>query len=68
MAADVKGAEAQIADRLLSAKFPVLLVEYVGRHAESFGHLVALAETDRRRRLRHQHARLNFPNRHKLNP
>jgi len=35
----------KIAERLLAAKFPVLLAEYVGRHQEGFHHLVALAET-----------------------
>src|SRR6202158_5000442 len=46
MAAD-PAALGKIADRLLKAKFPVLLAEYVGRHAEGFHHLVGLGETGR---------------------
>src|ERR1700722_6870937 len=41
MAAD-PSAITKIAERLLNAKFPVLLAEYVGRHHESFHNLVAL--------------------------
>jgi acetolactate synthase I/II/III large subunit len=65
MAADA-AALGQIADRLLSARFPVLLVEYVGRHAEGFAHLVTLAEAVGAA-VYDINARLNFPNRHKLN-
>jgi acetolactate synthase-1/2/3 large subunit len=57
---------AKIAERLIKAKFPVLLAEYVGRRAESFHHLVALAETVGAA-VYDVNARLNFPNRHKLN-
>jgi len=56
----------KIADRLLAAKFPVLLAEYVGRHADGFGHLVALAEAVGAA-VYDVNGRLNFPNRHKLN-
>jgi acetolactate synthase I/II/III large subunit len=65
MAAD-PAAITKIADRLLAAKFPVLLAEYVGRHAEGFNHLVALAETVGAA-VYDVNGRLNFPNRHKLN-
>jgi acetolactate synthase I/II/III large subunit len=65
MAAD-PGAIIKIADRLLAAKFPVLLAEYVGRHAEGFDHLVALAEAVGAA-VYDVNGRLNFPNRHKLN-
>jgi len=65
MAADPT-AITKIADRLLAAKFPVLLAEYVGRHAEGFNHLVALAETVGAA-VYDVNGRLNFPNRHKLN-
>jgi acetolactate synthase I/II/III large subunit len=65
MAAD-SAALSQIADRLLAAKFPVLLAEYVGRDADGFRHLVALAEAVGAA-VYDINARLNFPNRHKLN-
>jgi len=65
MAAD-PAAITKIADKLLAAKFPVLLTEYVGRNAEGFHHLVALAETVGAA-VYDINARLNFPNRHKLN-
>jgi acetolactate synthase I/II/III large subunit len=65
MAAD-PAALAQIADRLLAAKFPVLLAEYVGRHLDGFGHLVALAEATGAA-VYDINSRLNFPNRHTLN-
>jgi acetolactate synthase-1/2/3 large subunit len=65
MAAD-PAALARIADRLVAAKFPVLLAEYVGRHAAGFDHLVGLAETVGAA-VYDVNARLNFPNRHKLN-
>src|SRR5262249_14781410 len=44
MAADA-AAIAKIADRLLTAQFPVLLAEYVGRRAQGVHDLGALAET-----------------------
>ncbi len=65
MAAD-PAAIAKVADRLLAAKFPVLLAEYVGRHAEGFHNLVALAET-LGAAVYDINGRLNFPNRHKFN-
>jgi acetolactate synthase-1/2/3 large subunit len=65
MAADPK-ALAAIADRLLVAKYPVLLAEYVGRAAGGFDNLVALAETAGAA-IFDIHTRLNFPNRHALN-
>src|SRR5260370_29505348 len=65
MAADA-AAIAKIADRLLAAKFPVLLAEYVGRQAQGFHHLVALAETVGAA-VYDVNGRLNFPNRHQLN-
>jgi len=65
MAAD-PAALGKIADRLLSAKFPVLLAEYTGRHPEGFDNLVALAEATGAA-VYDVNARLNFPNRHKLN-
>ena len=65
MAADPK-ALAAIADRLLAAKNPVLLAEYVGRAAGGFENLIALAETAGAA-VFDPHTRLNFPNRHPLN-
>jgi acetolactate synthase I/II/III large subunit len=65
MAADAT-AIAKIADRLLAAKFPVLLAEYVGRRAQGFHDLVALAETVGAA-VYDINGRLNFPNRHPLN-
>jgi acetolactate synthase-1/2/3 large subunit len=65
MAAD-PAALAKVADRLLAAQFPVLLAEYVGRQAEGFHHLVALAETVGAA-VYDINGRLNFPNRHALN-
>ena len=65
MAAD-PAAIGKVADRLLGAKFPVLLVEYVGRHAEGFHNLITLAETVGAA-VYDVNGRLNFPNRHKLN-
>jgi acetolactate synthase I/II/III large subunit len=65
MAADPK-ALAAIADRLLAAKYPVLVAEYVGRAAGGFENLVALAETAGAA-IFDIHTRLNFPNRHALN-
>ncbi len=65
MAAD-PAALATIADRLLAARFPVLLAEYVGRTPHGFDNLVALAETVGAA-VYDVNARLNFPNRHKLN-
>src|SRR5260370_28073975 len=65
MGADA-AAIAKIADRLLAAKFPLLLAEYVCRQAQGFHHLVALAET-RGAAVYDVNGRLNFPNRHSLN-
>jgi acetolactate synthase I/II/III large subunit len=65
MAAEPK-ALADVADRLLAARFPVLMAEYVGRSAEGFGDLVSLAETVGAA-VYDVNARLNFPNRHRLN-
>jgi acetolactate synthase-1/2/3 large subunit len=65
MAADA-GAIAKIADRLMAAKSPVLLAEYVGRQPQGFHHLVALAETVGAA-VYDINGRLNFPNRHPLN-
>jgi len=65
MAAD-GNALADVADRLLAAKYPVLMAEYVARSAGGFENLVALAET-LGAAVFDVHARLNFPNRHKLN-
>jgi acetolactate synthase-1/2/3 large subunit len=65
MAAD-NAALAEVADRLLAAKFPVLMAEYVARSPDGFGNLVALAETVGAA-VFDVHARLNFPNRHPLN-
>ncbi len=65
MAADAI-ALAEVADRLLAAKYPVLMAEYVARSADGFDNLVALAETVGAA-VFDVHARLNFPNRHPLN-
>jgi acetolactate synthase I/II/III large subunit len=65
MAADAL-ALAEVADRLLAAKYPVLMAEYVARSADGFDNLVALAEAVGAA-VFDVHARLNFPNRHKLN-
>ena len=65
MAADTKALEA-VADRLLAAKYPVLMAEYVARSEGGFDNLVALAETVGAA-VFDVHARLNFPNRHPLN-
>ena len=65
MAAD-GAALAEVAERLLAAKYPVLMAEYVARSAGGFDNLVALAETVGAA-VFDVHARLNFPNRHKLN-
>src|SRR5579862_1800982 len=65
MAADVKALE-QVADRLLAAKYPVLMAEYVARSEGGFENLVALAEAVGAA-VFDVHARLNFPNRHPLN-
>jgi acetolactate synthase I/II/III large subunit len=64
MAAD-PAALAKVADRLLAAKFPVLLAEYVGRTPNGFYDLVALAETVGAA-VYDVNGRLNFPNRHPL--
>ncbi len=65
MAADAKALD-EVADRLLAAKYPVLMAEYVARSEGGFDNLVALAETVGAA-VFDVHARLNFPNRHKLN-
>ncbi|HEY2528527.1 MAG TPA: thiamine pyrophosphate-binding protein [Xanthobacteraceae bacterium] len=65
MAADAKALE-EVAERLLAAKYPVLMAEYVARSEGGFENLVALAET-LSAAVFDVHARLNFPNRHKLN-
>jgi acetolactate synthase I/II/III large subunit len=64
MAADPK-ALAEVADRLLNAKFPVLMAEYVARDPAGFDNMVALAET-LGAAVYDVNARLNFPNRHGL--
>jgi thiamine pyrophosphate-dependent acetolactate synthase large subunit-like protein len=64
MAAD-PAALAKVSDRLLAAKFPVLLAEYVGRTPNGFYDLVALAETVGAA-VYDVNGRLNFPNRHPL--
>ncbi len=65
MAAD-NAALAEVADRLVAAKYPVLMAEYVARSSGGFDNLVALAETVGAA-VFDVHARLNFPNRHPLN-
>jgi acetolactate synthase I/II/III large subunit len=65
MAAERQALE-QVADRLLSAQFPVLMAEYVGRSPDGFTNLVELAETVGAA-VYDVNARLNFPNRHPLN-
>jgi acetolactate synthase-1/2/3 large subunit len=64
MAADLN-ALADVADRLLTAKFPVLMPEYVARDPHGFDNMVALAET-LGAAVFDVKARLNFPNRHTL--
>src|SRR5262249_61884812 len=44
MAADAEALE-QVAERLLTAKYPSLLAEYVGRSPSGFDNLEAVAET-----------------------
>src|SRR3974377_331419 len=61
-----RAALAQVADRLLAARFPVLLAEYTGRAPNGFFDLVALAETVGAA-VYDTNGRLNFPNRHPLN-
>ena len=56
----------EVADRLLAAKYPVLMAEYVARSPGGFDNLIALAETVGAA-VFDVHARLNFPNRHPLN-
>lgn len=65
MAAD-PAALARVADKLVKARFPVLLAEYTGRNHQSFHDLVALAETVGAA-VFDVNGRLNFPNRHPLN-
>jgi acetolactate synthase-1/2/3 large subunit len=56
----------KVADKLLAARFPVLLAEYTGRAPNGFNDLVALAETVGAA-VYDTNGRLNFPNRHPLN-
>jgi acetolactate synthase-1/2/3 large subunit len=65
MAADPHALQ-QVAERLLAADYPVLMAEYVARSPGGFENLVALAETVGAA-VFDVHARLNFPNRHRLN-
>src|SRR5262249_54453496 len=65
MAAD-HSALRQVADRLLAARFPILLAEYTGRTANGFNDLIALADTVGAA-VYDTNGRLNFPNRHPLN-
>src|SRR5207244_13006077 len=62
MAAD-RAALDKVAERLLAARFPILLAEYTGRSPDGFKNLVALAETAGAA-VFDTHGRLNFPNRH----
>jgi acetolactate synthase-1/2/3 large subunit len=64
MAAD-RAALERVADKLLAARFPVLLAEYTGRAPNGFHDLVALAETCGAA-VYDTNGRLNFPNRHPL--
>jgi acetolactate synthase-1/2/3 large subunit len=57
---------AAVAERLLGAERPVLLVDYVGRQHQGFHDLVALAET-LGAPVFDINNRLNFPSRHPLN-
>jgi acetolactate synthase-1/2/3 large subunit len=65
MGAD-RAALEKVADRLLAARFPVLLAEYTGRSPNGFADLVRLAETVGAA-VYDTNGRLNFPNRHPLN-
>ena len=65
MAAD-PAALAKVADKLVAARFPVLLAEYTGRAPNGFHDLVALAETVGAT-VYYTNGRLNYPNRHPLN-
>ena len=65
MAAD-RAALEKVADKLLAARFPVLLAEYTGRAPNGFFDLIALAETVGAA-VYDTNGRLNFPNRHPLN-
>ena len=56
----------RVADMLLKAQRPVLLAEYVGRNANGFNDLVALAETVGAA-VFDINSRLNFPSCHPLN-
>ena len=53
------------AERLLAARFPVLMPEYVGRAENGFADMVELAETVGAA-VHDVNGRLNFPNRHPL--
>ncbi len=55
-----------VAEMLLKAKRPVILAEYVGRHAQGFHDLVAFAETVGAA-VYDVNSRLNFPGCHPLN-
>lgn len=57
---------AKIADRMLAAKNPLILVDYIGRHEGNFEKLVALAETLGAPVWDIGNS-LAFPNRHPLN-
>jgi len=65
MAAE-RAALEKVADRLLAARFPILLAEYTGRAPNGFHDLVSLAETVGAA-VYDTNGRLNFPNRHPLN-
>ncbi len=54
-----------IADKLMASNMPMLLPEYVGRHADGFNNMVALAEMAGAGVWDINNA-LNFPNKHKL--
>ena len=56
----------RVAEMLLKAQRPVILAEYVGRHANGFHDLVALAEMVGAA-VFDINSRLNFPSRHPLN-
>jgi len=64
LAPDPKALE-QLADRILSADWPVLLPQYVGRVASGFGDMVAFAETIGAG-VSDVQSRLNFPTEHPL--
>ncbi len=65
MAADPAVLERMV-DKLLAAEHPMILAEYVGRHADGFDNLVKLAETVGAAVIDINNS-LCFPNRHPLN-